>query len=128
MNEQKEILNEYAKDVLNYYKNEEVPNIWYPMFHGRPQDERKNQRWVNENFDKFLKETRNEILYNRWFCSELGAITALTYAPSGSHIIVGHASGLIQVWSSYQHSTHMRLGTATKMPLRILVFTAFFQE
>lgn len=104
MNEQKEILNEYAKDVLNYYKNEEVPSIWYPMFHGRPQDERKNQRWVNENFNKFLKGTRNEILYNRWFCSELGAITALTYAPSGSHIIVGHASGLIQVWASYQHS------------------------
>ncbi|XP_045784963.1 uncharacterized protein LOC123880700 isoform X4 [Maniola jurtina] len=100
MDDQKKILNEYANNILQHYKNEEFPNIWYPLFNQGPKDERNHQGWVNENFAKFLKGTRNEILFNRWFCSELGAVTALTYSPSGSHIIVGHASGMIQMDSS----------------------------
>ncbi|XP_072944037.1 uncharacterized protein [Epargyreus clarus] len=96
MEVQNEILGEYAKSITNYYKNEETRKPWYPMFYQGTLEER-NKDWVKENHKRFLKGTKNEIAYNRWYCSELGAITALTYAPNGSHIIVGHSSGMIQM-------------------------------
>lgn len=97
MEEQKEILGEYVNNILSYYKNEEFPNIWYPLFYYGPTETRNRFAWIKENEKKFLNNTRNEILFNRWYCSELGAITAMTYSPNGGHIIVGHASGMIQV-------------------------------
>ncbi|XP_046964568.1 uncharacterized protein LOC124533383 [Vanessa cardui] len=97
MEEQSEILTEYIKHISSYYKNEDVPNIWYPMFYQGPKEERNRFAWIKENEKKFLHNTRNEILFNRWYCSELGAITALTYSPNGGHIIVGHTSGMIQM-------------------------------
>ncbi|XP_072944038.1 uncharacterized protein [Epargyreus clarus] len=99
MEVQNEILGEYAKSITNYYKNEETRKPWYPMFYQGTLEER-NKDWVKENHKRFLKGTKNEIAYNRWYCSELGAITALTYAPNGSHIIVGHSSGMIQLNTS----------------------------
>lgn len=92
-----EIIAEYGKNIHSYYENEESPKLWYPMFYQGPKEEHNRFAWMKENSDRFLKGTRNEILFNRWYCSELGAITALTYSPNGDHIIVGHASGMVQV-------------------------------
>ncbi|CAH4032206.1 unnamed protein product [Pieris brassicae] len=58
---------------------------------------RQNVSWVKENHGKFIRSTPNEILYNRWFGSEMGPITSLTFSRNGYYIIVGHASGAIQM-------------------------------
>lgn len=91
------ILAEYISSINNYYKNEQHPTIWYPMFYEGKSKKADQFSWVQENYDKFMKGTRNEVVYYRWFFSEMGAITALEYSPNGAHIIVGHSSGLIQV-------------------------------
>ncbi|XP_073943512.1 uncharacterized protein isoform X2 [Choristoneura fumiferana] len=37
------------------------------------------------------------VLYNRWYFSESGYVTAAVYSRDGCHIIVGHSTGLIQM-------------------------------
>ncbi|CAG5012217.1 unnamed protein product [Parnassius apollo] len=97
MNEQKEILAEYIKNITFYYENDQNPQIWYPMFYQGMFKEKDPNGWIKENNVIFLKDTPNNILYNRWFLSEYGAITALEYSSNGNYIIVGHSSGLIQM-------------------------------
>lgn len=97
MVEQKEIISEYAKSINDIYKEETNPKLWYPMYYSDKLVKRDKFIWVQENYDKFLKGTPNEVLYNRWYFSEMGFITAVEFAPNGSHIIVAHSSGLIQV-------------------------------
>lgn len=90
------ILQDYAKTLKNYYQNERNPNLWYPMFYeGKPKQNQFN--WVKENHDTFLRGTPNKVLQNRWYNSEKGAVTSMQFSPNGYHIIVGHASGAIEV-------------------------------
>lgn len=98
MEEKNEVLSEYIKNIKYHYKNEENPVIWYPLFHKTRLKEKKVYAWIQDNFAKFLKGTANNITYNRWYFTENGYITTLQYSPSGSHVIVGHSSGLIQVF------------------------------
>lgn len=97
MTSHQEIVAKYVDNILAYYKNERSPQNWYPMFYHGVSKDKDPHGWVKQNNVKFLKGTPNKILYNRWFLSEYGAITALVYSPNGCHIIVGHSSGLIQV-------------------------------
>ncbi|CAH0701946.1 unnamed protein product [Spodoptera exigua] len=90
------VLLEYAKGVNDYYQNELHPKLWYPMFYQGKL--KQNQfKWVNKNHDTFLRGTPNKILQNRWFSSEKGAVTSMQFSPNGYHIIVGHASGEIEM-------------------------------
>lgn len=92
------LINEFAKRIYAYYDfDHDKSKIWYPMFYEGKIKAKNRLAWVKKNYEQFLKGTGNEVVYNRWFCSEHGAITALAYAPNGSHIIVGHCTGLIQV-------------------------------
>ncbi|CAF4775235.1 unnamed protein product [Pieris macdunnoughi] len=96
MTDHKDIIRDYVENIENYYENEKNPVIWYPMFYRRIVG-RQNVSWVKENHEKFIRNTPNEILYNRWFGSEMGPITSLTFSRNGYYIIVGHASGAIQM-------------------------------
>lgn len=96
MTNQREILRDYLINIQNYYENEKNPKLWYPMFYRRVV-KRQNFLWVKENHERFLSNTPNEVLYNRWYGTEMGAVTSLTFSRNGSHLIVGHASGAIQV-------------------------------
>ncbi|CAH1646208.1 unnamed protein product [Spodoptera littoralis] len=59
---------------------------------------KQNQfKWVNENHELFLRGTPNKVLQNRWYSSEKGAVTSMQFSPNGYHIIVGHASGAIEM-------------------------------
>lgn len=89
-------LQEFANRIHVYYRNESSSNLWYPMFHKMHSKKDKNT-WIRENYTTFLKDTKNGTLYNRWYFSECGYITAMTFSPNGKHIIVGYGSGLIQV-------------------------------
>lgn len=97
--ELKEVLQEYAKNIKEHFSNEIHPKIWYPMFYRKKCKKVFNpsEEWVKENNEKYLKNTANKILQYRWYCSENGAITSMQFAPNGYHIIVGHASGSIEV-------------------------------
>lgn len=94
--ELKDVVQEYAKNIKEYYRNEIRPKIWYPMFY-REEAKEKVFSWVKENYDKFLRNTPNKILQHRWYCSEKGAITSMQFSPNGYHVVVGHASGSIEV-------------------------------
>ncbi|XP_047510432.1 uncharacterized protein LOC125053229 isoform X2 [Pieris napi] len=96
MTDHKDIIRDYGENIENYYENEKNPVLWYPMFYRRI-IARQNVSWVKENHEKFIRNTPNEILYNRWFGSEMGPITSLTFSCNGYYIIVGHASGAIQM-------------------------------
>lgn len=53
--------------------------------------------WTIDNYRRFIEQTPNEIGDTPNFLSQLGYIMCMTYSPDGSHLIVGHSSGLIQV-------------------------------
>ncbi|XP_063378547.1 uncharacterized protein LOC134665503 [Cydia fagiglandana] len=97
MEELNAILEPYANQIQSYYEQEYHPsNPWYPLFY-KGQIKQDDKDWVKQNYETFLKGTANEILYNRWYHPDSGYITALEYAPNGSHIIAGYSSGLIQL-------------------------------
>lgn len=96
MNVESKIISEYASQIASYYANEDAPRLWYPMFYKGRKENRNKYTWVKENNKMFLHGTPNEILCNRWFGCELGAISAMTYSTNGLYIIVGHTSGMIQ--------------------------------
>ncbi|XP_045491083.1 uncharacterized protein LOC123690966 [Colias croceus] len=56
-----------------------------------------NLTWIDENYDKFIRDTPNECLASLSYLSEYGYITSMEYAPDGEGIVVGHSSGLIQM-------------------------------
>lgn len=88
------ILKSYSKSVNSYYEDGHQ-HIWYPMFY--KQRVTKQDSWLSKNEEQFFKGTRNKILYNRWYFSELGEVMAMEFAPNGAYIVVGHSSGAIQV-------------------------------
>ncbi|XP_041976972.1 uncharacterized protein LOC121731556 isoform X2 [Aricia agestis] len=90
------LISEYAKSIRSRYKNENSPDIWYPMFSEGLSKHRKFA-WAKECNEKFSKGTPNRVLYDRWYFSECGAVTALAYCRDGSLVVVGHATGLIQL-------------------------------
>lgn len=92
-----DILADIKKNVYSYYNDAKPQVIWYPMFYQGTDAEGRNHAWLKQNYIDFLKNTPNEILYHRWYPSELGYITAAQYAPKGSYIIVGYSTGLVQV-------------------------------
>ena len=94
--ELKEVLQEYAKNIKEYYRNESHPKIWYPMFY-REKLKENVFPWVKENKEKYFENTANKFLQHRWYAAEKGAITSMQFSPNGYHIIVGHASGGIEV-------------------------------
>lgn len=97
MEDEISILAEYANNIEFYYQNEQRPNIWYPMYYnGKLKDENLSD-WIKDNYNIFLRGTENDIVFHRWYFTESGYITVLQYSPCGSHVIVGHSSGLIQV-------------------------------
>ncbi|XP_053625177.1 uncharacterized protein LOC128683501 isoform X2 [Plodia interpunctella] len=67
------------------------------MFYEGTIKTKKQSAWLKNNYKMYLKGSANEVLYNRWFFTEQGAISALLYSPNGLYIIVGHLTGLIQM-------------------------------
>lgn len=54
--------------------------------------------WVHDNQIRFLSETPNAKVSSLSYLSETGYITAMIYEPNGEFLIVGHSTGLIQVF------------------------------
>lgn len=92
--EEMAIIKSYSKRITGYYEDG-TAGTWYPMFSKPPPA--KDDSWVSENQERFFKGTPNEFAYYRWYLSELGAVMAMEFAPNGAYIVVGHASGAIQV-------------------------------
>ncbi|KAG6440399.1 uncharacterized protein LOC115455923 isoform X2 [Manduca sexta] len=97
MGDETEILTEFAENIEYAYNSEEIRKTWYPMYYRGVLRERNKYAWLQNNHNIFLKGTPNKTLYNRWYFSESGFITALEYSPNGAHVIVGHSSGMIQM-------------------------------
>ncbi|XP_047510431.1 uncharacterized protein LOC125053229 isoform X1 [Pieris napi] len=53
--------------------------------------------WVEENFDRFFKDSPNEWLRNINYLSEFGFITSMIYTQDGDFLLVGHSTGLVQM-------------------------------
>nr|XP_026494847.1 uncharacterized protein LOC113399819 [Vanessa tameamea] len=53
--------------------------------------------WVQENYERFFKDTPNKNLATLSYLSESGFITSLLYSPKGEFLIAGHSTGLIQM-------------------------------
>lgn len=53
--------------------------------------------WIEDNFDRFFKESPNKCLETINYLSEYGFITSMIYSPDGDFLIVGHSTGVIQV-------------------------------
>lgn len=53
--------------------------------------------WLQDNKEKFFKDTSNQTLVEKHYLSECGFISSMIYTPDGEAIIVGHSTGLIQV-------------------------------
>ncbi|XP_059050078.1 uncharacterized protein LOC131845078 [Achroia grisella] len=53
--------------------------------------------WLQDNQERFFKDTANEDLLKLDYLSELGFICCMIYSPDGTFIIVGHSTGLIQM-------------------------------
>lgn len=101
MDDYNSILEDYKTRLHNYYENENnCHSIWYPLFYKGRINRKDRYQWVKENYVTFLNGTPNKVLYNRWYFSESGYVTAAVYTRDGCHIIVGHATGLIQVSES----------------------------
>lgn len=94
-----ETIKKYSEQIHGYYNNDaDSSHNWYPMFYQQPPTVPDNKnKWIEDNYNTFIKGTKNTTLYNRWYLSENGYVTALEYSPNGKHIIVGHSTGLIQV-------------------------------
>lgn len=54
--------------------------------------------WLQDNQERFFKDTANEDLLTIDYSSEFGFITCMTYLPDGEEIVVGHSTGAIQVY------------------------------
>lgn len=54
--------------------------------------------WLKDNEDRFFKGTKNEAVLKLDYLSVCGFIFCMTYSPNGEFILVGHSSGLIQVY------------------------------
>ncbi|KOB65167.1 Uncharacterized protein OBRU01_24498, partial [Operophtera brumata] len=52
--------------------------------------------WLQDNEERFFRDTANETLTSQCYRSEYGFISSMIYSADGEFIIVGHASGLIQ--------------------------------
>ncbi|CAH2086701.1 unnamed protein product [Euphydryas editha] len=53
--------------------------------------------WIQENHDRFFKDTPNENRVNLSYLSESGFVSSMIYSPDGECLIVGHSTGLIQM-------------------------------
>ncbi|XP_022820295.1 uncharacterized protein LOC111352161 [Spodoptera litura] len=53
--------------------------------------------WLQDNYDRFFKDTENKTLIEDHYLSECGFICSMAYSPDGETIIVGHSTGLIQM-------------------------------
>lgn len=53
--------------------------------------------WLQDNTERFFKDTENKTLVEDHYLSECGFICSMVYAPDGETIIVGHSTGMVQV-------------------------------
>nr|XP_049695570.1 uncharacterized protein LOC110371537 [Helicoverpa armigera] len=53
--------------------------------------------WLQDNNERFFKDTANKQLVQNHYLLECGFICSMIYTPDGEFIIVGHATGLIQM-------------------------------
>lgn len=89
------IIDDFSKKLSTYYESGKS-KYWYPMFSKRIKG--NDFEWVAVNEKLFLKNTPNKMLFNRWIMAESGFITALVYSADGQHLIIGHSTGLVQVY------------------------------
>lgn len=57
-----------------------------------------NLRWIQDNNTRFLYDTPNEKVSSLSYLSETGYITSMIYTLDGEFLVVGHSTGLIQVF------------------------------
>ncbi|XP_035437133.2 uncharacterized protein LOC118267315 [Spodoptera frugiperda] len=53
--------------------------------------------WLQDNTERFFKDTENKTLIEDHYLSECGFICSMVYAPDGETIIVGHSTGMVQM-------------------------------
>ncbi|XP_023941960.2 uncharacterized protein LOC112048593 [Bicyclus anynana] len=53
--------------------------------------------WLQDNQERFIKDTHNENLISLNYLSQTGFICSMIYSPDGEHLVVGHSTGLIQM-------------------------------
>ncbi|KAM3963413.1 uncharacterized protein ACR2FA_002349 [Aphomia sociella] len=53
--------------------------------------------WLQENEERFFRNTANEDLIKLSYLSQLGFICCMIYSPDGTYVIVGYSTGLIQM-------------------------------
>lgn len=74
--------------------NERHPFLLFDEIRNIQRDE---EWWLNDNQNRFFKDTPNERLVAESYLSELGYICSMKYSLDGNYIITGHSTGLIQV-------------------------------
>lgn len=60
-------------------------------------------KWLEDNTERFFKNTTNESVTTLTYLSDCGFITCMVYSENGEDIVVGHSTGLIQVPKSLNH-------------------------
>ncbi|XP_039747095.1 uncharacterized protein LOC120624544 isoform X2 [Pararge aegeria] len=53
--------------------------------------------WLQDNQERFFKDTPNENLLSLNYLSQTGYICAMVYSHEGKYLVVGHSTGLIQM-------------------------------
>ncbi|XP_013189999.1 uncharacterized protein LOC106134482 [Amyelois transitella] len=53
--------------------------------------------WLIDNEERFYKNTPNKDILKLHYLSELGYVTCMEYSLDGDYIVVGHASGMMQM-------------------------------
>ncbi|CAH2264523.1 jg21273 [Pararge aegeria aegeria] len=58
--------------------------------------------WLQDNQERFFKDTPNENLLSLNYLSQTGYICAMVYSHEGKYLVVGHSTGLIQADITYK--------------------------